>query len=62
MHDVVAGAQRQLGRRPRRLHTGSIIDALILIMLATLLSILQMPEVTIVRFVTAAYLRIIEER
>ncbi|MER9507141.1 ABC transporter permease [Mesorhizobium sp. M0579] len=50
-------------------YTGTIIGALILTVLTTLLTILQMPEGArrilfglIVLFVTAAYLRIVEER
>jgi ribose transport system permease protein len=50
-------------------YTGTIIGALILTVLTTLLTILQMPEGArripfglIVLFVTAAYLRIIEDR
>jgi ribose transport system permease protein len=50
-------------------YTGTIVGALILTVLTTLLTILQMPEGTrrilfglIVLFVTAAYLRIIEDR
>jgi len=55
-------------RRARGHHT-TIIGALILTVLTTLLTILQMPEGgcsilfgLIVLFVTTAYLRIIEER
>jgi len=50
-------------------YTGTIVGALILTVLTTLLTILQMPEGSrrilfglIVLFVTAAYLRIIEDR
>ncbi|CAH2407299.1 hypothetical protein MES4922_610008 [Mesorhizobium ventifaucium] len=49
-------------------YTGTIIGALILTVLTTLLTILQMPEGAwrilfgLIVFVTAAYLRIIEDR
>jgi ribose transport system permease protein len=63
---VIAGTSIFGGRGG---YTGTIIGALILTVLTTLLTILQMPEGArrilfglIVLFVTAAYLRIVEKR
>ena len=57
------------GIRGRGGYTGTIVGALILTVMTTLLTILQMPEGArrmlfglIVLLVTAAYLRIIEDR